>query len=102
MPLEERRLQTKQIVNMAEHNVTMEGREKMSISGVEDVASFSDEMVVLATNMGTLTVKGNDLRINKLNVESGELLVEGTINLCEYTDTEVGHKSVGLFSKLFK
>lgn len=102
MPLEERRIQTKQMISQPEHNISMENRGRMSISGVEDVASFTDEIVVLVTNMGTLTIKGNDLRINKLNVESGELLVEGSINSCEYSDSEVGRKNGGFFAKLFK
>ncbi len=102
MPLEERKIQAKQPVNRLEHSINMDNREKLSITGVEDVASFSEDSVILVTNMGTLTVKGSELRINKLNVESGELMVEGSINQCEYSDEDAGRKSGGFFSKLFK
>lgn len=99
MPLENR---IPQVVNSSLHSVHMENREKMTISGVEDVASFTEENIVLLTNMGTLTVKGNDLHINKLNVESGELVIDGSINLCEYSDKGMDNRSGGFFAKLFK
>jgi len=98
MPLEERRAQMRQ----AEHNISMENRSRMNISGVEDVLSFTEETVVLATNMGSLTIKGSELRINRLNVESGELFVEGNIDACEYSDDEAGRKQGGFFARLFR
>lgn len=102
MPLEERKMQTKQSSAAVEHGISMENRQKLSITGVEDVAAFSEDIVTLITNMGTLTVRGNELRINKLNVESGELMVEGNIDKCEYSDDDMGRKGAGFFSKLFK
>ena len=49
------------------HNVIMEGRRKLSISGVSDVESFNEEEVVLSTNMGLLIIEGENLHINKLS-----------------------------------
>ncbi len=102
MPLEERRPQVKQMISVPSHSLQMENREKMSVTGVEDVASFTDETVVLVTNMGTLTVKGSELHINKLNVESGELAIEGNIDVCEYSNADAGRKDGGFFAKLFR
>ncbi len=42
----------------APHGIIIENREKMSVSGVQDVVSFDDQTVVLNTSMGELTVKG--------------------------------------------
>ncbi|MCX7714971.1 MAG: sporulation protein YabP [Clostridia bacterium] len=102
MPLEERRIQIKQPITQISHSLSMENREKLSITGVEDVANFTEEVVVLISNMGVLTIKGNGLHINKLNVESGEIIIEGNINVCEYSDRDIGKRGAGFFSKLFK
>lgn len=102
MTLEERRVQVKQPVTQLSHSLTMENREKLCISGVEDVDSFNDTVVVLQTNMGLLTIKGEDLHINKLNVENGELLVEGGIDSCEYSDNDISKREGSFFSRLFR
>jgi len=83
------------------HRLTMTGREKMTISGVEDVESFDDDNIILYTVDGTMTVKGAALRINRLDVEDGELEVEGEIDSIEYSDVHQKEK-VGLLSRIFK
>lgn len=85
----------------AEHNIVMNGRTKLSVTGIEDVDNFDDDCVVTYTSEGVMTVRGADLRINRLNVESGELEIEGEIDSIEYSDGHKGDKS-GFFSKLFK
>ena len=57
------------------HNLVLEDRKKLNVSGVCDVDSFDEETIVVYTQMGELTVRGNDLHINKLSVETGELKV---------------------------
>ena len=83
------------------HKLTMVNREKMTVTGVEDVESFDDDKVIAYTTDGIMTVKGADFRINRLNVEDGELEIEGQIDSVEYAD---GHKSDkgGFFSKIFR
>lgn len=83
-------------------NVILENREKLSVSGVVDVDSFNEENIVLETDLGTLIVKGQDLHINKLNLDSAELIVEGDIECCMYSDKEFRTKGMGFFSSLFK
>lgn len=83
----------------APHNVIMEGRSRMSISGVEDVENFDDESVSLFTTRGLMTVHGAGLHIQRLSLETGELNIEGTIDGVQYTD----EAPVGSFwSRLFK
>jgi len=84
------------------HNIIMENRKRMSVSGVKDVDSFNESSVLLATSMGMLTVKGADLRINKLNIESGEVSIEGEIDSFEYSDVSMGNDGGGFLSRLFK
>lgn len=83
------------------HNVIMEGRERLSISGVEDVESFDEETVVVYTSKGMLIVKGSDLHIEKLSLDGGELSVEGLIDSLRYEEESSGGGG-GLFSRLFR
>ncbi|MDP4183318.1 MAG: sporulation protein YabP [Bacillota bacterium] len=82
-------------------NIILECRERLSISGVLDVISFNDESVIVDTELGVLTIKGEDLHINKLNLDNSELSIEGEICLMEYSDRE-SSRSGGFFAKLFK
>lgn len=83
-------------------NLILENREKLSISGVIDVESFNDECVIADTELGILVVKGIDLHINKLNIDSSELGIEGEILSMEYSDRENRSKGGGFFARMFK
>lgn len=83
-------------------NLILENREKLSISGVIDVESFNDECVIVETELGTLIVKGIDLHINKLNIDSSELGIEGEIISCEYSDRESRSRGGGFFARMFR
>ena len=56
-------------------NLVLENRGKLSISGVLDVLSFDDQVVMVETELGLLTVKGENLRINKLSIDTSEVVV---------------------------
>lgn len=81
------------------HGLTMDNRQKCVITGVEDVDSFNEQMVVLVTSAGAMTLYGDELHISRLNLEDGQLLVEGQIAALEYDDRARGGKKLG---KLFK
>lgn len=82
------------------HNVILEGRERLSISGVEDVDSFDEETVVVYTSKGTLSIRGSGMRIEKLSVDLGELTVEGNVTALAYEDVE--RRSEGFWRRLFR
>ena len=84
----------------APHHIMMEERSSLTVSGVSDVDSFDELTVVVYTDLGELTVKGENLHINRLNLESGELMLEGHIQSLVYT--EVHSRSGGFFGRLFK
>ena len=75
MTIEERRNMTQTTIQ----NLILENREKLSISGVLDVLSFDDQIVMIETELGLLTVKGENLKINKLSLDTSEVIVEGYI-----------------------
>ena len=78
------------------HNLILEDRRLLTVSGVSDVDSFDEQTVVIFTDKGELTVRGKDLHINKLSVEIGELLMEGQIVSLTYSDEQP--KSSGFLS----
>ena len=69
------------------HSVILEGREKLTISGVTDVHSFDEEQVLLETVRGMLVVRGQGLHVERLQLEAGELIIQGEIGLLEYDDS---------------
>ena len=83
----------------AYHRLQLEGREKLSVSGVEDVERFDDQCIVLRTGAGTLVVSGEGLHIGKLSLDGGEMQVDGRIDAVTYEDTEVRQGS--FLSRLF-
>lgn len=84
-------------------NLVLENREKLSISGVNDVLSFDDQIVILETQLGLLTVKGENLRINKLSIDSEEVIIEGEINNLSYSEKDIERKTgTSLLGKIFK
>ena len=83
-------------------NLLLENRNKLNISGVLDVLSFDDQIVIVETELGLLTVKGDNLRINKLSIDTSELIVEGDIISLIYSQKELDKKGEGFLSKIFK
>mgnify|MGYP000566493996 CR=1 FL=1 len=77
MPLEERKSMSS-MTNVIQ-NIVLENREKLNITGVLDVLSFDDQIVILETELGLLTVKGENLRINKLCLDTSEVTIDGAI-----------------------
>jgi len=96
-------IEEKKVSKPKSQNLILENRERLSVSGVIDVESFNDESVIVDTEMGVLVIRGEDLHISKLNLDSSELSVEGDIISCEYSDREGSRsKGLGFFGKMFK
>jgi sporulation protein YabP len=85
------------------HGITIDNRKHLQTSGVKDIYSFDENRVVLETSAGTLSITGEGLHINKLNIDDGNLTVIGTIHSCIYTESkDLREKSKGFFSRMFK
>ena len=99
MAVEERKITSSGVIQ----NLILENRGKLSISGVLDVLSFDDQIVIVETELGLLTIKGNNLRINKLSIDTSEVIVEGDITSLVYSESKGTDKTKGsLISKIFK
>ena len=84
--------------NPQTHSLCAEDRSRMTVTGVEDVECFSDDMAVITTIQGTLTVTGTALKVARLDLESGEVALEGQIDSIEYGAV----RKTGLMSRIFR
>lgn len=95
----------KKIINKLEDprgNITLENRKKLTLTGVEEVISFDDEKILLNTKLGFLTIKGSELKMNKLDVQNGDVIIIGNIASIVYSSKEVKKEKENILSKLFK
>ena len=83
-------------------NIVLENRRKLSISGVNDVLSFDDQVVIVDTELGMLSIKGDNLRITKLSLDTSEVIVEGDIASLNYSENKFDKNNGTFFSKIFK
>ena len=84
------------------HSIYIEERQRISISGVLDVLSFDEENIYAETELGMLHIAGTSLHVNKLNLDLGDLAVDGEIAGVEYSDTSFSKPKESLMSRLFK
>lgn len=84
----------------ADHHVILEGRASLSVSGVEEVESFDENAIVMRTSQGTLVVRGEELHIEKLSLDGGDLRVEGMVDSLTYEDD--GGVRGGFLARLFR
>lgn len=97
MPRKERRTKMSEAI----HNIIIEGRKKLSVSGVTEVDRFDESIVILYTSMGELTVKGEELHVNDLSVKNGEMNIEGFISSVSYSD-DTSDAPLSFIRKLFR
>ena len=66
------------------HKLTLNRREQLSVSGVDEIIGFDESTVVLHTELGTLYVHGEGLQLKELSVDSGQTAVLGQIHALVY------------------
>ena len=88
------------------HEVVIQNREKLFVRGVLHVESFDDRQIVLDTELGMLTIQGQELEIRQFDLESGDFAVEGTITALEYSAARPrdarGRGGKGLLDRLLR
>lgn len=86
------------------HRLVIDNREKMDISGVLNVDSFDDQEIILETEQGLLAMRGEELHIKHLNLEQGELQIEGFLLELAYSEERSRRKdrSKSFFERLFR
>ncbi len=85
------------------HSISLVDRENLYITGVLDVISFDEELVIAETEKGVILVRGEDLHISRLNLENNELNVQGYVHGINYEDEiNYGKNKQSLLLKIFK
>ena len=85
------------------HKILLTNRKNGSFTGILDVLSFDINEILLETEQGMLHVKGKDLHVNRLNLEKGEVDIEGTIDILSYSQVPMSLKKYeNVFGKWFK
>ncbi|MBQ2661699.1 MAG: sporulation protein YabP [Clostridia bacterium] len=82
------------------HAIRIDNRELMSVTGVKDVESFNEQEIRLVTEAGILHIEGMELHMTKLNLDDGQVIVEGEIIAMEYD--EPPQERGGMFSRIFR
>lgn len=70
--------------NTMPHSLTLDGRKRLTMTGVTEVVGFDDETVILRTGAGNLLVQGRDLKLKNLSPEGGQVALEGLITALSY------------------
>lgn len=81
-----------------QHCISLEDRSRMTVTGVEDVDCFSEDMAVITTAMGAITVSGSGLKVARLDLVSGEVALEGRIDTIEYGVV----RKTGMLARIFR
>ena len=83
-------------------SLNLEDRKKLTLSGVVEVMSFDEEKIDLTTKLGNLTIKGEELKMNKLDVQNGDVIIIGNISYMVYNGKVSKKNGESLLNKLFK
>ena len=90
-------------ISSINHNITINERKNIIISGVKKIDSFDNEEFLMETTMGYIIIKGSDLEMIKLDTYQGNVSIKGKINSLNYMESSSKkEKEDGIFSKLFK
>lgn len=88
-------------ISFKNQNVFIEDRNKVTITGVEQVESFNDNTIILNTIKGGMTIKGEGLNVGKLNLDEGNVKIDGIINGILYNDKDSSQKG-NIIGKIFR
>ena len=85
------------------HKITLNNRKTGSFTGILDVISFDISEILLETEQGMLNVKGKDLHVNRLNLEKGEVDIDGRTDSFFYSEQRnSAAKGESFLGRLFK
>lgn len=85
-----------------QHKMALSNRKAGSFTGILDVLSFDLNEILLETELGMLHIKGRDLHVNRLNLEKGEVDIDGQVDTLTYSDVSGFGKKGSMLGKLFK
>jgi sporulation protein YabP len=97
-----KKVEEKKKNNDSIHQLTLTGRNQLTIEGVSNLGSYDQEQIILETNLGVLEIKGEALHIQQLNLDLGKVTVDGNVYSMVYTDENALKKGKSFLSRLIK
>ena len=90
-------------INKRQHKMVVNNRKNGSLTGVKDIIAFDEGEVILETDMGVLVIKGHDLHVKRLNLEKGEVDLEGRMDSFFYSEQKgSAERGESFLTRLFK
>ena len=83
-------------------SLMLENRKKLTVNGVIEVINFNEDQILLNTDVGTMIVKGRELKMNKLDVQNGDVIITGQVDSFVYTSDKSKEKKDSIISRLFR
>ena len=84
------------------HKLTLDTRKEALLTGVKDVVSFDEKEILLFTDAGKLVIKGEQLHVKQLNLEKGEVDLEGRVDSLTYLSKNTDKKEESLLKRMFR
>lgn len=85
------------------HKLNMINRKLLNITGVNDVIAFDMNEVLLETAQGMLLIKGKDLKVDKIQLETGDVDVNGQVDSLTYSEvSSYAKKGKSIIQRMFK
>lgn len=72
--------------NETQHTLTLTNRSSLSLTGISDVDAFNEQEIVTICDTGELVIRGEQLHIEELSIESGLMTVSGKISSLTYNE----------------
>ena len=102
MPISNQHQQEEKRRSPSRHSVQLDRRENVIVTGMLDVISFDEESVIGETEMGVIIIRGANLHVKRISLDSGELAVTGEIDGITYENPRGGTKAKSLLGRMFK
>ena len=67
------------------HRIEITQREMVRLAGIIHVESFDEKQVVVETDMGMLALVGEEFHITSLDLDKGQMVLEGMVISLEYS-----------------
>ena len=84
------------------NNLSLENRKRLTLTGVIEVINFDDETILLSTSLGKLTIKGEGLKVDKLDVKNGDVIIKGAISSLVYSNKGMKKNKENILKRIFK
>ena len=87
---------------LSTHSLMLENRQNGRITGVKDIKSFDEKEILLFTQAGELVIKGEQLQVKQLDLEKGEVDLEGKVDSLTYLSKNTDNRDESLFRRMFR